>query len=105
MTYALRYDVPADEHMYRQVKARIGDDQPIGLIAHLVFHSDGGLRHIGVWDSEADWQCFHDMRVALAVRAVLSAVGFTEMPPDPPVEELKLVDIWIGQLASADTVR
>ena len=105
MTYALRYDVPADEQMYRQVKARIGDDQPNGLIAHLVVQSEGGLRHIGVWDSEADWRRFHDTRVEPAVQAVLRVAGFTEMPPDPPVEELELVDIWIGHRASAGTVR
>ena len=104
MAYALRYDVPADERMYRQVRARIGDEQPEGLIAHLVVHAEGGLRHIGVWDSEDDWQRFHDARVAPAVHAVLSAAGFTEMPPDPPVEELQLVDIWIGRRATADTV-
>lgn len=105
MPYAMRYDVPADEQMYRQVQARIGDDQPTGLIAHLVVQSEDGLRHIGVWDSQADWQRFHDLRVEPAVQAVLSAAGFTEMPPDPPVEELHLVDIWIGQPATADTAR
>ena len=62
MTYALSYDVPADEDMYRQVKAHIGEEQPPGLIALVVVHADHGLRHIGVWDSEADWQRFHDER-------------------------------------------
>ena len=55
-----------------------------------------GLRHIGVWDSQEAWQRFHDERVEPAVHAVLTAAGFTEMPPDPPVEELKLVDVWVG---------
>jgi hypothetical protein len=96
MSFALLYDVPADEEMYRQVKAAIGDEQPTGLVAHLVVHADGGLRHIGVWDSQEDWQRFHDERVEPAVHAVLSAAGFTHMPPDPPVQELKLVDVWIG---------
>ena len=96
MTYALSYDVPADEDMYRQVKAHIGEEQPPGLIAQVVVHADHGLRHIGVWDSEADWQRFRDERVAPAVHAVLAAAGFTEMPPDPPVEEMQLVDVWVG---------
>lgn len=96
MAYALTYDVPADEDMYRQVRARIGEEQPAGLIAHVVVHSEHGLRHIGVWDSEAAWQQFHDLRVEPAVHAVLAAAGFVEMPPDPPVEEMKLVDVWIG---------
>jgi len=96
MTYALSYDVPADEKMYRQVQALIGDEQPEGLVVNLVVHTDGGLRHIGVWNSEADWQRFHNERVEPAVHTVLRAVGFSEMPPDPPVQELQLVDIWLG---------
>ena len=96
MSYALLYDVPADEEMYRRVKAAIGEERPAGLVAHLVVHVDGGLRHIGVWDSQQDWQRFHDNRVEPAVHAVLRAAGFTQMPPDPPVQELELVDVWIG---------
>jgi hypothetical protein len=96
MSYALLYDVPADEAMYRQVKAAMGDEQPQGRVAHLVVQADSGLRHIGVWESQEDWQRFHDERVEPAVHEVLTAAGFTEMPPDPPVQELKLVDIWIG---------
>jgi hypothetical protein len=95
MSYALLYDVPADEQMYQRVKAAIGDEQPTGLVVHLVVRTDNGLRHIGVWDSAADWQRFHDERVAPAVHAVLAEAGFTEMPPDPSVQELELVDTWI----------
>jgi hypothetical protein len=96
MSYALVYDVPATEEMYRQVRSAIGDEQPKGLVAHLVVHAGSGLRHIGVWDSQEDWQRFHDERVEPAVHAVLTAAGFTQMPPDPPVQELRLVDVWIG---------
>jgi hypothetical protein len=69
-------------------------DRPHGGQGRLT--PDSGLRHIGVWDSQEDWQRFHDARVQPAVHTVLTAAGFTEMPPDPPVEELKLVDVWIG---------
>ena len=100
MSYALLYDVPADEEMYRRVKAAIGEEQPVGLVAHLVVRADEGLRHIGVWESQEDWQRFHDERVGPAVHAVLRAAGFTQMPPDPPVRELGLVDVWIGTRAS-----
>ena len=96
LPYALSYDVPADEDMYRQVKARIGDEQPRGLIAHFIVQADRGLRHIGVWESQEDWQRFRDERVEPAVHAVVTAGGFTEMPPAPPVEELKVVDVSIG---------
>lgn len=96
MSYALFYDVPADEAMYRQVQEQIGDELPKGLVVHLVVQTEGALRHIGVWDSEEDWQRLHDERVEPAVHTVLTAVGFTEMPPEPPVQELKLVDVWLG---------
>ena len=96
MSYALQYDVPADEQMYQQVRTAIGDEQPNGLVAHLVIAVEGGLRHIGVWDSQDDWQRFHDERSEPAVHAVLRAAGFTQMPPDPPVQELTLVDVWLG---------
>ena len=96
MSYALQYDVPADEQMYQQVKAAIGDEPPKGLVAHLVVRVEGGLRHIGVWDSQEDWQRFHDERVEPAVHTVLTTAGFTEMPPDPPVHDLKLIDVWLG---------
>jgi hypothetical protein len=94
--YALVYDVPADENMYRQVRAAIGDEQPKGLVAHLVVGVEGGLRHIGVWDSHEDWRRFRDERAQPAVRAVLAAAGLSEMPPEPAVEELRLVDVWLG---------
>jgi hypothetical protein len=96
MSYAMLYDVPADEAMYRQVNAAIGDEKPKGLVVHLVLQADTGLRHIGVWDSQQDWQRFHDERLEPAVHAVLTAAGFTEMPPSPPVQEFKLVDVRIG---------
>jgi hypothetical protein len=73
-----------------------GTNSPKGLVAHLVVAVEGGLRHFDVWDSQEDWQRFHDERVEPAVHAVLSAAGFTEMPPDPPVQELNLIDVWLG---------
>jgi hypothetical protein len=96
MSYAMLYDVPADEEMYRQVNAAIGDEKPDGLVVHLVLQADSGLRHIDVWDSQQDWQRFRDDRLEPAVRAVLTAAGLTEMPPAPRVQEFKLVDVWIG---------
>jgi hypothetical protein len=96
MSYAMLYDVPANEEMYRQVSKAIGDKKPEGLVVHLVLQAESGLRHIGVWDSQQDWQRFHDERLEPAVHAVLTAAGFTEMPPDPRVQEFKLVDVWIG---------
>jgi len=96
MTYACSYEVPATEEMYREVRRLIGDDKPDGLVAHVVVRSETGLRHLEVWDSEGSWTRFHDDRVEPAVHEDLKAAGFTEMPPDPPVEQLDLVDVWLG---------
>jgi heme-degrading monooxygenase HmoA len=95
MSYAFYYDVPGDEHIYRQVRTAIGDDVPPGLVAHFVVQSDTGLRHYAVWDSAEDWNRFNTERARPAVHAVLRSVGFTEMPPDPEIQELKLIDTWI----------
>ena len=96
MSYVMVYDVPADEKMYRQVTAAIGGEKPEGLVVHLVLQAETGLRHIEVWDSQQDWQRFRDERLGPAIHAVLTAAGFTDMPPDPQVQEFQLVDVWIG---------
>jgi hypothetical protein len=96
MPYAFQYDVPADEEFYRRVAAEIGDEQPKGVITHLVVKSDRGLRHIGVWDSKEDWERFHSERVGPALERVFAAVGVTHVPPLPPEQELDLVDALLG---------
>ena len=101
MTHACSYEVPASEQMYREVKQAIGDELPEGLVVHLVVQAESGLRHIEVWDSKEDWDRFHDERVEPAVHQVLAAAGFTQMPPDAPIEELGLVDVWMGSSSHA----
>ncbi len=96
MPYACSYEVPADEQDYRRVKTEIGSDRPEGLVVHLVVKSDGGLRHIGVWESQSDWERFRDQRVRPAVGKMLRAAGFTEMPPPPVEQELQVVDVLMG---------
>ncbi len=93
MSYACSYEVPSDEQLYRQVKAEVGDEQPKGLIVHLVVKSEGGLRHIGVWETQADWERFRDERVQPAVGKVLTAAGFTHLPPRPVEQEMDVVDV------------
>jgi hypothetical protein len=96
MSYAFVQDVPADEQLYRRIRAEIGDEDPKGLVAHLALKRDGGLRYIDVWDSEEDWLRFRDGRVEPAVAKVLTEAGFTELPPHPEQHELELVDVWLG---------
>lgn len=96
MSYAVVYDVPASEQTYRRVSAAIGDAKPEGLMVHLVLQAEGGLRHIGIWDSQQHWQRFRDERLQPAVHALFTAAGATQMPPGPQVQEFKLIDIQIG---------
>lgn len=96
MPYAMVYDVPADENVYRQITAALGDEKPEGLIVHVVLQAETGLRHIEVWNSDQDWRRFRDQRLEPAIHAVLTAAGFTHMPPSPPVQEFKLIDVLTG---------
>lgn len=96
MPYALQYDVPADEQLYRRVAAEIGDEQPKGLVAHLVVKRDGGLRHIEVWDSREEWERFRTERVEPALDKVFAAAGSAHRPPRPPMQEMDLVDVRVG---------
>ena len=96
MPYACSYEVPADEQTYQRVKTEIGDDAPAGLVLHLVVRSDRGLRHIGVWESQADWERFRRERVEPAVGKVLRAAGVTQPPPRPVEHELQVVDVMTG---------
>ncbi len=96
MPYAFHYDVPADEQFYRRVKDEIGEEKPQGLVAHLVVKRDGGLRHIEVWDSKEDWERFRRERVDPALDKVFAAAGVGRRPPQPPAQEMALVDAWVG---------
>jgi hypothetical protein len=95
MPYSFSYDVPGNADIYQQVKAAMGDKRPDGLVVHLVVETDGGLRHIDVWDSQAQWERFRAERVQPAVRKVLAGIGVPDAP-EPTVQELQLVDVWMG---------
>jgi hypothetical protein len=92
MAYAFYFDVPGTPEMYGRVKEAIGDEDPKGLLVQLVTTTETGLRHLGVWESEADWTRYRDERVRPSVERVLSAVGVTPVGP-PDEHELELVDI------------
>ncbi len=96
MPYAFQYDVPADEKFYRRVVAEIGEEQPTGLVAHLVVTRDGGLRHIELWDSKEEWERFRTERIEPALDKVFAASGFAHRPPRPRMQEMELVDVRVG---------
>ena len=103
MAYGFIEDVPANEEMYEQVKARIGEEAPKGLVAHIVVQREGGLRYIDVWDTEADWKRFHDEKVDPAVIEVLASYGITPDPSMVQFEEIDVVDTWLGSSTKAAT--
>ncbi|MFZ0188404.1 MAG: hypothetical protein WAL72_15850, partial [Streptosporangiaceae bacterium] len=57
MTYAFTYDVPITADIYARIKEGLGPEQPPGLIAHLAWHTDTGLRYVDVWRSKDDHEC------------------------------------------------
>ena len=94
MTVGFTYEVPATEEIYFKVKALIGDEQPKGLISHVVTKTPGGLRHTEVWDSQEDWVRFDTERRGPALGQVLGELGIT--PEPPTVDRLEVVDTWVG---------
>ena len=94
--YGFIQDVPANEEMYAQIKPRLGDRPPKGLVAHVVLTREGGLRYVDVWETQADWERFRDEEVEPAVDAVLSAIGLPHDHSLVHTEEVTIVDAWLG---------
>ena len=42
MPYALEFEVPGNEALYERVKSEIGDEQPAGLLVHMVVKTSRG---------------------------------------------------------------
>jgi hypothetical protein len=96
MTYAFIQDVPADEAMYAQIRAQVGDSPPPGLIAHIVVKRAGGLRYIDVWDTQTDWERFRDERVEPVVEGILAGLGIPHDHSLVTTEEIEVIDTWLG---------
>ena len=45
---------------YERIKIALGDDIPDGLILHVAGPVEGGYRYLDVWESEEQWDRFHD---------------------------------------------
>jgi hypothetical protein len=97
MPYAFVQDVPADEQMYAEIRARMGDDPPKGLVCHVAVSLEGGgLRYLDVWDTAADWERFRDEVVEPIVGEVLAARGLPHDHSLVGFEELQPIDVWVG---------
>ena len=93
MTYAFTYDVPIDRDTYARIKEGIGPARPPGMIAHLAYRTETGLRYVDLWQTKDDWERFQDERLHPVVHALLKEMlGF--VPPEPALTVLDMVDIW-----------
>jgi hypothetical protein len=96
MTYAYTYDVPINPEIYARIKDGVGSERPPGLIAHLAWHIDGGLRYLDVWRSKDDQQAFTEDRLHPVVHPILEEMlGF--VPPEPPHTVIDVIDAWTSQ--------
>jgi hypothetical protein len=100
MAYAFIQDVPADEAMYREIRKRLGDETPDGLIAHVVLKREGGLRYVDVWESEAHWERFREERAEPTVDGILGELGIPHDHSLVSFEPVEVVDTWLGDRAS-----
>jgi len=93
MTFAFTYDVPIGADIYARIKDGLGEERPSGLIAHLAWRTESGLRYVDVWRSEHDYQAFTKSRLHPVVHSVLrEALGF--VPPEPTHTVLDVIDAW-----------
>lgn len=94
MTYAFTQDVPANAEIYARIKELLPAD-PKGLVAHLAFEREGGLRYVDVWETEADWAAFRDEHVEPSVGKVLAEIGLPHDHSAVTSQTLTAVDVWI----------
>jgi hypothetical protein len=93
MTYAFTYEVPITAETYARIKEGLGPDRPDGLIAHLAWRTDAGLRYVDVWQSKDDFEAFADTRLHPVVHPLLEEIlGF--VPPEPAHSVLDVIDAW-----------
>jgi hypothetical protein len=93
MTYAFTYDVPITADTYARIKDGLGPERPPGLIAHLAWRTENGLRYVDVWQSEDDHEAFAENRLHPVVRPILQEMlGF--VPPEPAHTVLDVIDAW-----------
>jgi hypothetical protein len=91
--YAFTYEVPIDEQTYARIKEGIGPQRPPGLIAHLAWCTETGLRYTDVWRGKDDFEAFAEERLHPVVHPLLQQM-LGLVPPEPAHTVLDLVDAW-----------
>jgi hypothetical protein len=96
MTYAFSYDVPITAEIYARIRDGLGPQVPPGLIAHLAYRIETGLRYVDVWQTKDDFDAFEHDRLHPVVHPLLQdMLGF--VPPEPPKTVLDVVDAWTAE--------
>jgi hypothetical protein len=96
MTYAFTYEVPINAEIYARIKEGIGPERAPGLIAHLAYRTETGLRYVDVWETKDDFEAFEHDRLHPVVHSLLQEMlGF--IPPEPPRTILDIVDAWTAE--------
>ena len=97
MPYAFTQDVPIDAAFYARIKQGLGEEPPKGMVSHVAVElAGGGLRYIDVWESEDDWNRFAEERLHPVVHGLLSEVFGDQLPPEPELVTMSVVDVWLG---------
>jgi hypothetical protein len=96
MPYAFIQDVPADEEIYGDVRAQLGDVPPKGLVAHVAIKRERGLRYVDVWETRADWQRFREECLEPAVGKALASRGIPHDHSLVTFEDIEVIDTWLG---------
>jgi len=99
MPYAFVQDVPADEQLYGEIRSRMGATPPKGLISHVAVPREGGLRYLDVWETAEDWERFREEVAEPIVGEVLAAHGLPHDHSLVRFEELRPIDVWVGEPA------
>jgi hypothetical protein len=84
MSYAFTYHVPVDAEIYARIKEGRRPQRPDGLIAHLAWRTDTGLRYVDVWQSKDEYEAFAEHRLHPVVQPLLQEMVGLCRPSLPP---------------------
>ena len=81
----------ATREQYDAVNEKLGSDPPQGALVHTGGQmSDGRMRVVDVWESEADWENFRNDRLGLAIQEVAG-----DQAPVPEIETYEIHDFQV----------
>lgn len=100
MPYAFIQDVPINRAAYEEIRQRLGDNPPDGLIAHYAIEKeDGTIRYIDLWESEAKWDSFAESTLHPVVGPVLQRHN-VHPEREPERVPIKVIDTWFGKVTA-----